>query len=59
MKYSIDFNDNNNLSKDIISNNLQNYTDFSDFFKYFKNNSQKGDELKIIKMNYEDDEETK
>ena len=41
MKYTSDFNDNNNLSKDIISNNLQNYTDFSDFFKYFKNTSQK------------------
>ena len=25
MKYTSDFNDNNNLSKDIISNNLQNY----------------------------------
>ena len=50
MKYTSDFNDNNNLSKDIISNNLQNYTDFSDFFKYFKNTSQKGDELKIINI---------
>ena len=59
MKYTSDFNDNNNLSKDIISNNLQNYTDFSDFFKYFKNNSQNGDELKIIRVNYEDEEETK
>ena len=59
MKYTSDFNDNNNLSKDIISNNLQNYTDFSDFFKYFKNTSQKGEELKIIKVNYEDEEETK
>ena len=59
MKYTSDFNDNNNLSKDIISNNLQNYTDFSDFFKYFKNTSLKSEELKIIKVNYEDEEETK
>jgi hypothetical protein len=59
MKYTSDFNDNNNLSKDIISNNLQSYTDFSDFFKYFKNTSQKGDELKVIKANYGDDKETK
>ena len=41
MKYTSVFNDNNNLSKEIISNNLQNYTDFSDFFKYFKNSSKK------------------
>ena len=59
MEYTNDFNDNNNLSKDIISNNLQSYTDFSDFFKYFKNTSQKGDELKIIKANYGDDKKTK
>jgi hypothetical protein len=31
----------------------------SDFFKYFKNTSQKGDELKIIKVNYKGKEETK
>ena len=31
----------------------------SDFFKYFKNNSQNGDELKVIRVNYEDEEETK
>ena len=33
MKYTSDFNDNNNLSKDIVSNDLKKYTDFSDFFK--------------------------
>ena len=33
MKYTSDFNDNNNLSKDIVSNNLKRYTDFSYFFK--------------------------
>ena len=32
MKFTSDFNDNNNLSKNIIYNNLKNYTDFSDFF---------------------------
>ena len=59
MKYTSIFNDNNNLSKNIISNNLQSYTDFLDFFKYFKNTSQKGDELKIIKVNYKGKEENK
>ena len=61
MKYTSDFNDNNNLSKDIISNNLQNYTDFSDFFKFFKKEEKntKNDEIKIINVNYEQDEEKK
>ena len=36
MKYTSDFNDNNNLSKDIVANSLQKYTDCSDFFKYYK-----------------------
>ena len=40
MKYSIDFNDNNNLSKDIVSNNLQNFIDFSDSLKYFNINKK-------------------
>ena len=61
MKYTSDFNDNNNLSKDILTNNLENFTDFSDFFKYFKYNKEIKDnnnkELKIIKVDYENDEE--
>ena len=62
MKYTSDFNDNNNLSKDIVSNDLQKYTDFSDFFKYFTNyNNDKEDnnEIKIINVNYDDDSENK
>ncbi len=62
MKYTSDFNDNNNLSKDIISNNLKNYTDFSDFFKYYNrnkiiDNNVNNNEIKIINVNYEEDEE--
>ena len=62
MKFTSDFNDNNNLSKNLIYNNLKKYTDFSDFFKYFKrkekiNNSNH--EIKIIKVDYEEDEEKK
>ena len=67
MKYTSDFNDNNNLSKDIISNNLKTFTDFSDFFKYNNkksinannNNNKKKEEIKIIKVNYEENEEKK
>ena len=44
MKYTSDFNDNNNLSKDIISNNLKMFTDFSD-------------EIKEIIVDYEEKEE--
>ena len=62
MKYTSDFNDNNNLSKDIISNNLKNYTDFSDFFKYYNrnkiiDNNVNNNEIKIINVNYDEDEE--
>ena len=59
MKYTCDFNDNNNLSKDIISNDLQKYTDFSDFFKYFTIDKKENNEIKIINVNYEDDTENK
>ena len=61
MKYTSDFNDNNNLSKDIIANDLRNYTDFSDFFKFFKfEGKKKGkNKLKIININDQDDEENK
>jgi len=62
MKYTSDFNDNNNLSKDIISNNLKNYTDFSDFFKYYNrnkiiDNNVNNNGIKIINVNYDEDEE--
>ena len=61
MKYTSDFNDNNNLSKNILTNNLENFTDFSDFFKYFKYNKEIKDNnnkvLKIIKVDYEANEE--
>jgi hypothetical protein len=57
MKYTSDFNDNNNLSKDIITNNLKNYTDFSDFFKYFDYKKKiKEEKIKIIDVDYEDEE---
>ena len=61
MKYTSDFNDNNNLSKDIIANDLRNYTDFSDFFKFFKYEGKKKgkNKLKIININDQDDEENK
>ena len=65
MKYTSDFNDNNNLSKDIVSNNLKNYTDFSDFFKYFKINKtdnkdkKENNEIKIINVDLDDDNEEK
>ena len=60
MKYTSDFNDNNNLSKDILSNNLKVFTDFSDFFKNYEINpkkKEKNDEIKIIKVDYETKEE--
>ena len=62
MKYTSDFNDNNNLSKDIISNNLKNYTDFSDFFKYYNrnkiiDNNVNNNEIKVINVNYDENEE--
>ena len=60
MKYTSDFNDNNNLSKDILSNNLKAFTDFSDFFKNYEINpkkKEKNDEIKIIKVDYETKEE--
>ena len=60
MKYTSDFNDNNNLSKDIISNNLKMFTDFSDFFinyKKKKNNEEKNSEIKEIIVDYEEKEE--
>ena len=60
MKYTSDFNDNNNLSKDILSNNLKAFTDFSDFFKNYEINPkkiEKNDEIKIIKVDYETKEE--
>ena len=60
MKYTSDFNDNNNLSKDILSNNLKAFTDFSDFFKNYEinpNKKEKNDEIKIIKVDYETKEE--
>ena len=62
MKYTSDFNDNNNLSKDIISNNLKNYTDFSDFFKYYNrnkiiDNNINNNEIKVINVNYDENEE--
>ena len=56
MKYTSDFNDNNNLSKDILTNNLQNYTDYSDFFKYFNYDKNKKEEkIKIIDIDEEDE----
>ena len=59
MKFTSDFNDNNNLSKNIIYNNLKNYTDFSDFFKYSKKKEKinNNNEIKIIKVDYEENEE--
>ena len=60
MKYTSDFNDNNNLSKDILSNNLKAFTDFSDFFQNYEINpkkKEKNDEIKIIKVDYETKEE--
>ena len=62
MKYTSDFNDNNNLSKDIISNNLKNFTDFSDFFKYYNknkinDNNINNNEIKVINVNYDENEE--
>ena len=60
MKYTSDFNDNNNLSKDILSNNLKAFTDFSDFFKNYEINpkkKEKNDEIKIIKVDFETKEE--
>ena len=60
MKYTSDFNDNNNLSKDIISNNLKMFTDFSDFFINYKNkenNEEKNNEIKEIIVDYEEKEE--
>ena len=60
MKYTSDFNDNNNLSKDILSNNLKAFTDFSDFFKNYEINpkkKEKNDEIKIIKVDYETKDE--
>ena len=61
MKYTSDFNDNNNLSKDILSNNLENYTNFSDFFQFFPKTESKIEEnkLKIININNLDDEDKK
>jgi hypothetical protein len=57
MKYTSDFNDNNNLSKDIITNNLKNYTDFSDFFKSFDYKKKiKEEKIKVIDVDYEDEE---
>jgi len=57
MKYTSDFNDNNNLSKDIITNNLKNYTDFSDFFKSFDYKKRiKEEKIKVIDVDYDDDE---
>ena len=56
MKYTSDFKDNNNLSKDILTNNLQNYTDYSDFFKYFNYDKNKKEEkIKIIDIDEEDE----
>ena len=60
MKYTSEFNDNNNLSKDILSNNLKAFTDFSDFFQNYEINpkkKEKNDEIKIIKVDYETKEE--
>ena len=57
MKYTSDFNDNNNLSKDIISNNLKMFTDFSDFFKNYTKKEEKNNEIKIIKVDYEEKDE--
>ena len=60
MKYTSDFNDNNNLSKDIISNNLKMFTDFSDFFINYKkkeNNEEKNSKIKEIIVDYEEKEE--
>ena len=60
MKYTSDFNDNNNLSKDILSNNLKAFTDLWDFFKNDENNpkaKEKNDEIKIIKVDYETKDE--
>ena len=51
MKYTSDFNDKNNLSKDIISNDLQNFTDFSDFFKFCKKSEKSEKMTKMEKMN--------
>ena len=59
MKYTSDFNDNNNLSKDIITNDLQNFTNFSDFFKFWKKSEKNKNELKIINVNCEDEDEKK
>jgi len=57
MKYTSDFNDNNNLSKDIITNNLKNYTDFSDFFKSFDYKKRiKEEKIKVIDVDYDDEE---
>ena len=58
MKYTSDFNDNNNLSKDIISNNLKKYTDFSDFFRYYNaKNKKEENEIKTIDVNYKETED--
>ena len=58
MKYTSDFNDNNNLSKDILTNNLKKYTDFSDFFEYFNYNKNiKEEKIKIIDVNYDEEDE--
>ena len=65
MKYTSDFNDNNNLAKNIISNNLKIYTDFSDFFKYNKNleknakNEEINEKIKLINVDYDDTDEKK
>ena len=58
MKYTSDFNDNNNLSKDIISNNLKNFTDFSDFFQKNPRKSE-DNKIKIFNINDLDDEDKK
>ena len=58
MKYTSDFNDNNNLSKDIVSNNLKKYTDFSDFFMYYNaRNKKEENEIKTIDVNYKETED--
>jgi hypothetical protein len=61
MKYTSDFNDNNNLSKDIMTNNLQKYTDFSDFFKNNKKNNiiKDSNEIKAINVEELEDDEKK
>ena len=54
MKYTSEFNESSNISKNNTNKINPNYTDFSDFFK-FKKFENKSQELKIINVDYDDD----